>query len=277
MTTETEKVDYSQQFKILQKRIVLSRERGEDPAPILQEQAELRAKIAAAAEIEAADRIVGERKALRDKAEAIKTKCQIQADAIDAFLKLRDSIVAELTPIIKKAMDLPQLQENCYSQFRTVIGFPKLPAEYLPPDTKAPMLVSVTGTVEIGEASYLGINSLRIGLGWLSNMKREDYSLQQRQATEFEVIQLAAGAPEILTSEPETDTETNYINCCVCQHPQAGAINEALRTGVLSLRDIEAKYPGVSRSSLSRHEQRHLKLKHISQEIILQEPTTNER
>jgi len=30
MTTETEKVDYSQQFKILQKRIVLSRERGED-------------------------------------------------------------------------------------------------------------------------------------------------------------------------------------------------------------------------------------------------------
>ena len=284
MTTETtEKVDYSKQFKDLQKRIVLAREKGEDPAPILKEQAELRAKIAAAAEIEAADQIVKQRQDLRDKAEAIKAQVQVQNDAISAFLKARDALVTELAPLVEKSSELMALQELCYSQFGIgQIGLiPKLPESYLSSSLRISILTSRDGTSDERQRTSQGVFYLRSGLGCLQSIIALDNPIQHRAATEFEEI----NEPQLLmpvekqswmvTSEPETDTETNYINCCVCQHPQAGAINEALRTGVLSLRDIEAKYPGVSRSSLSRHEMKHLK--HISQEIILQEPTTNER
>ena len=262
--TETEKVNYDTQFMDLKKRLVLAKERGEDITPILTERKQLQVKIADEAASKEADKIVTERQALRDQASAIVSKCRIQGEAIDAFLKERDSIISELTPIVKRAMGLPALQEACYSQFRNPMEIPfikKLPAGYLPPDIKVPMIVSVNGEIDPTNSSILGITSLRVGLGWLTNMKRQDTSLEQRQGTEFEVIdpQPAAKPSLMTTGETETEGEANIITCCVCQHPQNKEINADLKAGALSLRDIEAKYPGISRSSLSRHDQHHLK------------------
>jgi hypothetical protein len=223
----------------LQKRIVKALETGQDPAPILKELGELRAKIAAEAELEQLQKVANARQALRDQAEAVKGKVQKQGEAIDAFLKARDAITEALAPILDKARELPKLQSECYAEYRRpgdLAWATKLPEGYLPKGLAVPMLEGSDNVSDAQDRAAQAVWYISAGLGLLQSLKREDRPIPERPATEFEAID----------NDPYPDPP-----CKVCQHPERAAIDKALAEGV-SLRDIASQY-GISKSTVDRH------------------------
>jgi len=227
----------------LQKKVVKALETGQDPAPILKELADLRAAIAMEAEKAELQKIADERQALRDKAEVVKGKIQKQGEAIDIFLKARDTVTTELAPIVERAKELPKLQSECYAEYHDpgiLVWTAKLPEGYLPKDLSVPMLEGKDGIMDCHDRAAQAVWYISAGLGLLQSLKREDRPFPERPASEFEAI------------EPETGS------CIVCSHPEVEAINNLLRQGK-PLRDIEAGFD-ISRSSLSRHKNNCLNL-----------------
>jgi len=240
MTTESET-----QIKELQKRIVKALETGRDPTPIQKELGQLRAKIAAEAEMEELKKIVDKRQELRNKAEALKLKVQQQDEAIDNFLKARDSIIESLATILVKVRELPKIQDECYRQFQDagqLLWITKLPEGYLPKGLTVPMLEVSSGMEYGNDKSAQAVFYITSAMGFLQSLVRKESPILERPPDEFETID----------NEPETPQKE--ITCCVCNHEKVADINKALASGI-SLRDIEVRFPGISRSSLSRHRQ----------------------
>ena len=178
--------------KELQKRIVKALETGEDPGPILSELAEVRTKIASEAELDALQKVAGDRQVLRDKAAALGARIEKQGKAIDDFLKLRDSVCKSLTPILVKAKSLPELQEECTAQFSRsadLVWMAKLPVGYLPEGQQIPFLTTTDGVSQIQNKAKMAVAYIGAGLGWLQSIKREYRPLPVRPpATELEAI-----------------------------------------------------------------------------------------
>ena len=240
MTTESET-----QIKELQKRIINAIETSHDPAPIQKELEAVRAKIAAEAELEELKKIADKRKELRNQAEKLKVKVKQQSEAINNFLKERDSAIELLATILSKVRELPRLQDECCSQFFDAgqLGFiQKLPEGYLPKGLAVPFLEGSDGIGYVNDRAAQAVFSINSGLGLLQSLVRVDRPIPARPPSEFETINIM----------PETSEEK--LNCCVCNHANVAEINTALKNGA-SLRDIEAQYQSVSRSSLSRHRQ----------------------
>mgnify|MGYP001146971889 CR=1 FL=1 len=110
-------------IKAIQKQIIVKLEAGEDVSELTRRLAQERAKIAAQAEVEQLNKIADERQALRDKAEAVKAKVQKQGEAIDTFLKARDTIITPLAELVEKAKELPKLQGACHEQYHDAFVF----------------------------------------------------------------------------------------------------------------------------------------------------------
>lgn len=231
------------EIRRLQKEFIKARETGRDVAPILKELAEVRAKIAMAAEAEAMDKIVAQRQALKGKAEAVKVKVQKQNDSITTFLKLRDSITEALMPILEQAKELPKLQEACYEQYHDAFVFEadirQITKGYLSMDGfSCPILEMASGVTRGYDTASQAFFYLQSGYGLLANLKKGEMIIPQKSGGEFD-------------GELEVDPYP-VSPCKLCQHPDREAIDKALQNG-RSLRDIEAEFEGVSRSSLSRH------------------------
>lgn len=228
----------------LQKRIVKALEMGQDPAPLLKELGELRAKIAAEGELAELQKIADERQVLKDKAAKVQEKVKLQGEAIDAFLKLRDSITEALMPILEQAKELPKLQEECYIQyhdsFRFGAAMGKIPKGYLATDGfSCPMLEMASGVHESYDVAAQALFYLQAGYGLLANLMKGKLTPPEKPAGEFD-------------GKLEADIYPDP-SCGICQHPEREAIDKALQSG-RSLRDIEAEF-GTSKSSLSRHKQ----------------------
>ncbi len=233
-------------IKAIQKQIVTKLEAGEDITGLTRQLTRERAKIAAQAEVEQLKKIADERQTLRDKAEAIKVKVQKQGEAIDSFLKARDTITETLAPIVDKAKELPELQKNCYAEFNDIQQFAwtvrNIPLDYLGKGFGCPLLESQDGLTDPRDRAAQAIWYINAGLGLLQSLKR---GLSQLPLSKAEGL---------LEVEPETEAGS----CIVCSHAEVEAINNLLRQG-RPLRDIESEF-GVSRSSLSRHKNNCLNL-----------------
>jgi len=268
----------------LQKRIVKALETGQDPAPIQKELAEVRAKIAAAVELEELQKIANERQALRDKAEAVKGKVQKQSDAIDRFLELRDTLVKQLQPLIEPVKELAKLQApswerepgECYlfSDVGSFAGAVQgIPAGYLPADFSCPFLEMRDGTQKADGKAVEAYNYLRWCVGILSNLQK---GIRTPSLKPVEGLMAIDNEPETSESDPkpiepvETETlESEPVEtleavgaetiCRACSHPEREAIDNLLRQGK-PLRDIESEF-GISRSTLSRHHKNHIEVK----------------
>jgi len=200
MTTDT--------IKAIQKQIIVKLEAGEDVSELTKRLAQERAKIAAQAEIEQLKKIADERQALRDKAEAVKVKVQKQGEAIDAFLKARDTLVSQLQPLIEPMSELAKMAAAgwerepgaCYSGFGDIPQFAAavkgISEGYLPADFGCPFLEMAGGQVDAlgkaGEAysyftSALGIlSSLQKGISTMGQLLRQGKPLRDIEA-EFDV------------------------------------------------------------------------------------------
>lgn len=248
MTTDT--------IKAIQKQIIVKLEAGEDVSELTRRLAQERAKIAAQAEIEQLKKIANERQALRDKAEAVKAKVQKQGKAIDAFLKLRDTLVSQLQPLLEPMNKLAKMAAPswardpgaCYSGFGDMGQFAgavrQVPAGYLPVGFGCPFLEMAGGQVDaLGKASE-AYSYFTSALGILAGFQKGVSTLPLRSAEGLMAID----------NEPETEAGS----CIVCSHAEVETINNLLRQGK-PLRDIESDFE-VSRSSLSRHKNNCLNL-----------------
>lgn len=231
---------------ILQKRIVKALETGTDPAPLLKELGELRAKIAAEGELAELQKVANERQQLRDKAEAVKAKVQKQGEAIDAVLKARDKLVSQLQPLLEPMKELAKMASTswerepgeCYifndiGQFASTVN--QVPAGYLPPEFGCPFLEMVGGEVDARGKASEAYTYLQWAYGILANFQKGIIT------TPLKPVE------GLLDNEPETEAGS----CMLCSHTEVETINKLLRDGK-SLRDIEAEF-SVSRSTLSRH------------------------
>lgn len=244
--------------KGLQQRIVKALDKGQDPAPLLKELAELRAKIAKEAETELAElqKVASERQAIRGKREAVKAKVQKQGEGIDAFLKARDTLVSQLKPLLEPMGELVKMGAvtldyqgrepgPCYifsskSQFGGAVN--QIPEGYLPRDFGCPFLQIEGGKVDCREKAAEANKFLNNAHSILAAFTKGIITRPLRQPAEGLVV---------LDDEPEGETAEVESSCLVCRHREREAIDKALQDG-RSLRDIKAEF-GVSRSSLSRH------------------------
>jgi len=237
MTTDT--------IKAIQKQIIVKLEAGEDVSELTRRLAQERAKIAAQAEVEELQKIADERQALRDKAEAVKAKVQKQGEAIDQFLELRDTLVSQLQPLLEPMEKLATMASaswerdpgECYifndlGQFSGAVK--QVPAGYLPPGFGCPFLEMEGGQVDACGKATEAQSYFMAAHGILASFQKGIRALPLSPAEGLMAIE----------NEPET-------TCGICQHPEVTEINKALKEGV-ALRTIEARH-GVSRSSLSRH------------------------
>ncbi|MFC1980256.1 hypothetical protein ACFLVS_05365, partial [Chloroflexota bacterium] len=152
MTTDT--------IKAIQKQIIVKLEAGEDVSDLTRRLAQERAKIAAQAEVEQLKKIADERQALWEKAEVVKAKVQKQGEAIDAFLKARDTLVSQLQPLLEPMSELAKMAAAgwerepgaCYSGFGDIPQFAAavkgIPEGYLPADFGCPFLEMIGGQVD---------------------------------------------------------------------------------------------------------------------------------
>ena len=267
----------------LQKRIVKALETGQDPAPIQKELAEVRAKIAAAVELEELQKIANERQKLRDKAEAVKGKVQKQSDAIDRFLELRDTLVKQLQPLIEPVKELAKLQApswerepgECYlfndvGQFAGAVQ--GIPEGYLPADFSCFFLEMRDGTQKADGKAVEAYNYLQWCVGILSNLQK---GIRTPSLKPVEGLMAIDNEPETsgIAPKPVETVETETLEnepiepvepvggeqiCRVCLHPEVDIINNLLRQGK-SLRDLESEF-GISRSTLSRHHKNHIEV-----------------
>lgn len=238
----------------LQKEIVKALETGKDSAPILKELAELRAKIAMEAEREALQAITDQRKALRDKAEAVKVKVQQQGQAIDNLLVFRDDLVKQLQPLLDPMRELAKKggaswerdPGECYlyndaTQFQGAVR--DIPRELLPVGfTCATLEMTAPGERSFGKSSE-AFRYFAACIGILQNFRKGSMT-PTSQPTDDSLL---------LDGEPEAET-----NCLVCGHEAVEAINKGLKGGK-PLRELETEF-NVSRSTLCRHKNRCLNM-----------------
>ena len=241
----------------LQKQIVRALETGKDPAPLLTQLAEVRASIAMATEREELQRITDERQALRDKAGKVQEKVQKQSDAIDRLLKLRDSIVSQLQPLIEPMRELAKLQTpswgkepgECYL-FNDIGSFASavkgIPEGYLPADFTYPMLEMEGGLVSADNKATEALSYFMAAYGLLAALRKGQSQLTLKKAE------------GLLSVDDDDETPEVELDCRVCQHQERAAIDNLLKKNK-SLRDLESEF-GVSRSTLSRHKNRCLNL-----------------
>ncbi len=249
MTTDT--------IKAIQKQIVAKLEAGEDVSELSRQLAQERAKIAAAIEIQELKKIAEQRQQLRDKAEAVKVKVQKQGEAIDLFLKARDTLVSQLQPLLEPMKELAKMQAPSYSKepgecyiFNDIGNFAGavrgVPEGYLPANFGCPFLEMKDGTQKANDKANEAYAYLQWCYGILVNLKKGVSTLPLKLVDN----------PLLEAIEPETSEVE--LNCLVCNHEKVAEINKALQDG-RSLRDLEAEY-NVSRSTLSRHKNKCLNL-----------------
>ena len=237
MTTDT--------IKAIQKQIVVKLEAGEDVSGLTKRLAKERAKIAARAEIEQLGKIADERRALRNKAEVVKVKVQKQSEAIDAFLKLRDTLVSQLQPIIEPMAEMARMQtlgkdgpSECYI-FNDMVQFAgavnTVPQGYLSANFGCPFLEMADGKQDARDKASEAYYYLLAAHGILASFQKGISMLPLRPAEGLVAI----------------GNETEAGSCIVCSHAEVETINGLLRQGK-PLREIENEFD-VSRSSLSRH------------------------
>lgn len=235
-------------IKAIQKQIVAKLEVGEDVSELSRQLAQERAKIAAEVEVSELKKIASERQKLRDAAEAVKVKVQKQNEAIDAFLKARDTLISQLQPLLEPMKELAKMQApswerepgECYlfndiGQFAAAVQ--GIPEGYLPADFGAHFLEMREGTQKADNKAVEAYTYLQWCVGILSNLQKGIRTLPLKS-----VDGLMA-----LDNKPEIEVG----NCLVCSHPERETIDNLLRQGK-SLRDLESEF-GVSRSTLSRH------------------------
>ena len=223
-------------IKLIQKKIIVRLEKGEDVSELTEQLAQERAKIAAEAEVEELKKKADERRQLREQAAELKAKIEKHTEAIAVFLKARDVVVGALLPVLEQAKELPKLQGACDETFSgpgQLAHFQTLPEGYLPKELTVPFLESMDGVTSCFDRAAEGAWYLSAGLGLLQSLISKDRPIPTRPAEEFEAV------------EPELG------QCNVCAHPDLETINAQLRQGT-PLRDIERQF-SVSRSSLSRH------------------------
>lgn len=242
-------------IKAIQKQIVVKLEAGEDVSELTRRLAQERAKIAAQAEVEELKKIVDERQALRDRAEAVKVKVQKQSQAIDAFLSLRDKLVSQLQPLLEPMKDLAKMATpswardpgECYifndlGQFAGAVR--QVPEGYLPSEFGCPFLKMKGDQVDARDKASEAYTYFMSALGILANFEKGISIIPLKQVDELVAI--------------DNETTEIELNCRVCNHEKVAEINKALQNG-RSLRDIETEF-NVSRSTLSRHKNNCLNL-----------------
>ncbi len=242
-------------IKAIQKQIITKLEAGEDVSELTRRLAEERAKIAAQAEVEDLKKIAYERQALRDKAEAVKAKVQKQSDAIDAFLKAKDSLVSQLQPLLEPMSELAKMAApswardpgECYifndlGQFAATVD--RIPKGYLPAYFGCPFLEIIGGKVDARDKASEAYTYLQWAYGILASLQKGISTLPLRPVEGLLAI--------------DNETTEIELNCRVCNHEKVAEINKALQNS-RSLRDIETEF-NVSRSTLSRHKNNCLNL-----------------
>jgi len=238
----------------VRKEMVKAIEEGSDLAPLEKELADIRASVVAEADRAELQKIVADRQALRDRAQAIQASAQKQREAIDAFLKLRDSIISPLSKTLEEIGQLPALQLASQSQYYDVtqlIAAARLPNGYLPQDFTAPVLAMMNGH-PIQDAAAHAVFYLQAGYGLLANLTKEERPVPARPAVGLEAID----------NDPYPDPYPDPP-CTICQHPEKESIDKAIKEGT-SLRDIADKY-GSSKSTLSRHKA-HMNITEVTNE-----------
>lgn len=246
------------EIKAIQKRIVANLEAGEDVSSLSRQLAQVRAEIAAGAEVEELQKIADARQALKSKAEAIVKKAQAQGDAIDTFLKARDKFLAQLKPLLEPMRELAQLTSpswedhpgECYvypnaGPFQAdVVGIPR---EILPTDFACP-------TLEMTEPGERSLGKMKQAAAYFDYCLSILVSHRKGAMTAYPRPTDAS----LLLDKDEPETFEIELTCRVCSHEKAEAINKALQDG-RPLRELETEY-NVSRSTLSRHKNRCLNL-----------------
>jgi hypothetical protein len=249
-------------IKEIQKQIIVKLEAGEDVSELTQRLAQERAKIAAQAEVEELEKIAAGRQALWDQAAKVQEKARLQGEAIDTFLKLRDTLVSQLQPLLKPMSELVKMAAAswerepgvCYifndiGQFAATVR--QIPKGYFPADFGCAFLEMAGGKEDARDKARKAHAFLMWALGILTDFQKGISHLPLRPDGEFD------GELEI-ESELKPGTSEVETNCRICQHPEREAIDKALRAD-RSLRDIETEF-NVSRSTLSRHKNRCLNL-----------------
>lgn len=93
----------------LQKKIIDALEAGKDTSALQKELRELKMEIIEKKELEDLKVIADEKKDIENKATEIIKKVAKQSNAIDDFLKKRDSLTAQIKPLIKEFQELAKL------------------------------------------------------------------------------------------------------------------------------------------------------------------------
>jgi len=250
----------------IRKQIVEGESRGEDTNKLVETLKRARLEEKAIQDAEINNEELAELRTMAVKrvewqkaAQSIQDKAKAQNDAVARFLQARDGVTAKLQGVIELLQPLIVAQESCYKEFADAASFNSA-AGAIPKGFLSDVTCS---RLAMKEGKTLGLH--------LSQLSLVDDLLSWRELLDniIKVQDTVTGNIEINheTLASTNDTETTAFNCSICQHPQIEAINADLKAGELSLREIESKYPGVSRSSLSRHEQKHIISQEIKQEV----------
>jgi hypothetical protein len=225
----------------IRKRIVSAITLGQDTSVLELSLREARLAETTKGEVAELKSVVERRRQYQNSADAIKDKFAKQGQAIDAFLASRDKAIATLDTLMGQLQELQKFQDASFKEYFRPLGgilseVGKLPVGYFPPDLKCPELLSVF--------------HLNLVKSVLSGCHRYEHNLRPDRFAEDELGKPGAEQAD----EPKVSVG---VTCVICSHLQKTAIEKALADGA-SYRAIEAQYPGVSRSSLSRHKQ-HIK------------------
>jgi len=238
-------------IQAIRKQIVEGESRGEDTSKLVEslKRARTEEKNIMDAEINDAElaelrTMAAQRSEWQKAAQSIAERVSRQNEAVSRFLKARDGVTIELLSIIEKLRPLVEAQQACYAEFENAASFNNavatIPKGYLPAIT--------CHNLAMNDDKIMGLHLSNLSL--VEDFESWRETLDSIIKTQETFTGLTAG-PDAITSE---DTNSPARSCVICEHPQREAIDKALADGV-SLRDIEAQFPGASRSSLSRHKQ----------------------
>ena len=246
----------------LQAKLVKALEEKRDTAPILRQIAEEKARQATGADLAEAEKIARERQELKDKAEKVTAKVERQGKAIDAFLEARSALLERLEPLVEPLQELAGMgaaswergSGECYlyndhGQFTGAVR--GIPREMLPDGFSCPTLAMLApGETSYGKAEDAS-RYLQYAVGILQSYTKGAMPAITREGDDSLLLD---GEPELTGG------------CLVCQHERLDMINDALQDE-RPLRELEAEY-NVSRSTLSRHKNRCLKLVRIAENAV---------
>jgi hypothetical protein len=178
----------------------------------------------------------------------IQVRTKRQGEAIESFLPLRDSVTALIKQVAQKVQELTGAQELCFKEFPDSAAFRKaivaIPPEYLSAGLVCPILVS----------NHAGWEARLSELPIASDLE----SWGDHMNTIVNVPDIIPALPPAPADLVDVDLEEGDLagpgskSCCVCDHPLRADIEKAMAEG-RTLRDIEAEFKDVSKSSLSRH------------------------